>query len=70
MFAAKLPVSSIHAKGVAIKVEPVQNQPSKLFITVGVTGKKSFDSTIARLCFEKLQPLDKSCKSGFATKRA
>ena len=32
--ASKLPVGSIHAKGIAIKVEPVQNEPSKLFIAV------------------------------------
>ena len=40
VLAAELPVGSIHAKGIAIKVESVQNQPSKLFIAVGVTSKK------------------------------
>ena len=35
---------------IAIKVELMQNQPSKLFIAVSVTSKKVLDSAIAGLC--------------------
>ena len=46
LFANKL---TTHAKGIAIKVESVQNQPSKLFIAVSVTSKKALDSAIAEV---------------------
>ena len=70
--AFKLPVGAIHAKGIAIKVEPLQNQPSKLFIAVGVTSKKALDSAIAGLCLSlALEGFrGKSCKSGFTIKSA
>ena len=53
VFAAKLPVGSIHTEGVTAEIQPVQDQLAQLFITVGVTNEKALDTSITgfRLSF-------------------